>query len=114
MSILKNTVKLLNLAFGLILLKSTLRHEEYHIDITDKPSEEVLVIMQEMEHPDFFKTTQSFKDNTSGYLQSELVKLYMESKREFYKCIDKAQKLLYKKKKKNNFKYINGGNEITF
>ena len=76
-------------------LKSTLRHEEYHIDITDKPSEEVLVIMQEMEHPDFFKTTQSFKDNTSGYLQSELVKLYMESKREFYKCIDKAQKLLY-------------------
>ena len=94
--------------------KSTLRHEGYHIDITDNSSEEVLVIMQEMEHPDFSKTTQSFKDNTSGYLQEELVKLYKTNRRGFKNIINKAQELLNRFNAKSTFKYINGGNEISF
>ena len=95
-------------------LKSTLRHEEYHIDITGNSSEEVQVIIKEMEHPDFSKTTQSFKDNTSGYLQEELVKLYKVNQREFNKYIVKAQKLLDRYNAKSTFKYINGGNDIAF
>ena len=94
--------------------KSTLRHEGYHIDITDNSFEEVLVIMQEMEHPDFSKTTQSFKDNTSGYLQEELVKLYKANRRGFKNIINKAQELLNRFNAKSTFKYINGGNEISF
>ena len=94
--------------------KSTLRHEEYHIDIIDNSSEEVQVIMKEMEHPDFVNTTQTFKDNTSGYLQKELMKLYKKNKREFNKYVDKAQKLLDCYNAKSTFDFINGGNEIVF
>lgn len=67
-----------------------------------------------MEHPNFSKTTQNFKDNTSGYLQEELVKLYKKNQKDFKNLIDKAQELLNRYNAKSTFKYINGGNEISF
>ena len=63
--------------------RSTLAHEGFHIDTPNGVDEEVLVIMKEMSRKEFGKTTRSFKDNTAGYLQKELEKLYAVSGRNF-------------------------------
>ena len=70
--------------------------------------------MKEMSRKEFGKTTRSFKDNTAGYLQKELEKLYAVSGRNFYKVIGKAQKMLNKYGAKSSYEFIEGGNKIHF
>ena len=94
--------------------RSTLAHEGFHIDTPNGVDEEVLVIMKEMSRKEFGKTTRSFKDNTAGYLQKELEKLYAVSGRNFYKVIGKAQKMLNKYGAKSSYEFIEGGNKIHF
>ncbi|WP_036891828.1 RHS repeat-associated core domain-containing protein, partial [Prevotella corporis] len=94
--------------------RSTLAHEGFHIDTPNGVDEEDLVIMKEMSRKEFGKTTRSFKDNTAGYLQKELEKLYAVSGRNFYKVIGKAQKMLNKYGAKSSYEFIEGGNKIHF
>ncbi|SJZ95763.1 RHS repeat-associated core domain-containing protein [Segatella oulorum] len=94
--------------------RSTLAHEGFHIDTPNGVDEEVLVIMKEMGRKEFGKTTRSFKDNTAGYLQKELEKLYAVSDRKFYNVIGKAQKILNKYGAKSSYEFIEGGNKIHF
>ena len=96
-------------------MKSTLQHEAIHYNdnIQDKSSE-VKIIIQQMNHQDFKKTTSDFKMNVCGYLQNELVKLYKESPDAFNNYIDSACALLKQYGAKSTFEYIDGGNEISF
>ena len=94
--------------------ESTMFHEKKHIETPQGTDEEVVVIMKEMERKDFKKTTQSFKNHTIGYLQKELENLYEQNQNKFYNVIQDAQRLLEKYGANSRFKYIDGGNHISF
>lgn len=92
--------------------KSTMNHEEQHLNSKGGTGSEVKVIMYEMQHPDFKKTTKEFKDGTSGYLQNELVKLYRNNLHQFNSVIETASKLLEENGANGTPKYM--GNDIVF
>lgn len=96
-------------------MESTIFHEYSHTqDKRDNSTEEVEVIMKEMERADFTKTTSSFRNGTCGYLQKTLELLYHDSRRSFNRLIPDAAELLKKNGAKDSYSFSGNGNEIYF
>ena len=96
-------------------MKSTLSHEYFHTELKGKRSdEEVQVIIKQMQTYDFRKTTQSFKNGISGYLQEQLKELYRKNNNLYNKYIEEASKLLKANGANGPPTYINGGNDVQF
>ena len=96
-------------------MKSTLSHEYFHTELKGKKyDEEVQVIIKQMQTNDFSKTTQSFKNGISGYLQEQLKELYKKNNNLYNKYIEEAAKLLEENGANGTPTYINGGNDVQF
>ena len=96
-------------------MESTVFHEYLHTqDKRDNSTEEVEVIMKEMERTDFTKTTSSFRNGTCGYLQKTLELLYHDSRRSFNRLIPDAAELLKENGAKDSYSFSGNGNEIYF
>ena len=67
-----------------------------------------------MQTNDFSKTTQSFKNGISGYLQEQLKELYKKNNNLYNKYIEEAAILLEENGANGTPTYINGGNDVQF
>lgn len=67
-----------------------------------------------MNDKEFSKTTSSFQNGTIGYFQNEFVKLYKNNYRLWKKVIEDPITKKMLNKYNMNFKYTNGGNDISF
>ena len=94
--------------------KSSVAHEGFHVEIPNHDDEEVRVILKEMNGKEFSKTTSSFQNGTIGYFQNEFVKLYKNNYRLWKKVIEDPITKKMLNKYNMNFKYTNGGNDISF
>jgi RHS repeat-associated protein len=96
-------------------MRSTLRHESYH-DKGEKNNKdsEVKTLINEINHLEFNKTTDSFQKSTLKLLQDNLIILYEKSADSFNELINQAKEILEKHGMNGTPSYHDGGNSISF
>ena len=96
-------------------MRSTLRHESIHEEgERDKKDSEVKTLIQEINNPEFNKTTASFQESTLGSLQDELVELYANDIKLFNNVINEARDILESRGMNGTPIFHDGGNSISF